>query len=59
MVPGIRAAAPGTDDQKRTMAPRDAMRAGANHLVIGRPITAATDPAAAACAFKTDLGIDE
>ena len=48
VVPGIRpeVAAPG--DQKRVMTPREAMSAGADVLVIGRPITDANDPKSAA-----------
>lgn len=45
MVPGIRPADASVGDQKRVMTPRDAVRAGATHLVIGRPITQAPDPA--------------
>lgn len=48
MVPGIRPAWAATGDQKRVMTPREAMQAGASYLVIGRPITGADDPAAAA-----------
>jgi orotidine-5'-phosphate decarboxylase len=48
MVPGIRPAGAEVGDQKRVMTPAAAMRAGATHLVIGRPITGAPDPAAAA-----------
>lgn len=48
MVPGIRPAGSDTGDQKRVMTPAEAMKAGATHLVIGRPITGAPDPAAAA-----------
>lgn len=48
MVPGIRPANSATGDQKRVMTPEQAMAAGASHLVIGRPITQANDPAAAA-----------
>lgn len=48
MVPGIRPAGADAGDQKRIMTPEEAMKAGATHLVIGRPITGATDPAAAA-----------
>jgi orotidine-5'-phosphate decarboxylase len=50
MVPGIRPAEERVtqDDQSRIMTPKQAFSAGANHLVIGRPITQAADPAAAA-----------
>jgi orotidine-5'-phosphate decarboxylase len=48
MVPGIRPAGSDVGDQKRIMTPREAMDAGASHLVIGRPITQAKDPAQAA-----------
>lgn len=48
MVPGIRPAGADMGDQKRAMTPAEAIAAGADHLVIGRPITAAPDPVAAA-----------
>jgi orotidine-5'-phosphate decarboxylase len=48
MVPGIRPEGTASDDQKRVMTPREAIHRGASHLVIGRPITGATDPAQAA-----------
>ena len=44
VVPGIRSPADSADDQARTIAPQDAVRAGATHLVVGRPITRAADP---------------
>ena len=44
MVPGIRPSGSDVDDQKRIMTPKQALDAGANHLVIGRPITKASDP---------------
>jgi orotidine-5'-phosphate decarboxylase len=48
VTPGIRTGAAKGDDQKRTLSPREAMDAGANWLVIGRPIYAAENPRAAA-----------
>ncbi len=48
MVPGIRPAGTESQDQKRVMTPRDALHAGATHLVIGRPITQSSNPVAAA-----------
>ncbi len=48
MVPGIRPAGSEAGDQKRMMTPKDAITAGATHLVIGRPITQADHPAQAA-----------
>jgi orotidine-5'-phosphate decarboxylase len=48
VTPGIRASTDATNDQKRTMGPKEAIEAGANWLVIGRPICAAANPRAAA-----------
>ncbi len=47
VVPGIRAAGDPAGDQIRTIEPVDAVRRGATHLVVGRPITGARDPLAA------------
>lgn len=55
MVPGIRPEGSDMGDQKRVMTPVEAVRAGVRHLVIGRPITAATDPGAAASAILASL----
>ena len=64
VVPGIRPSAPGgpaggrkrkSDDQARVATPAEAIRAGADYLVIGRPITAAPDPEAAARAILEEI----
>lgn len=55
VVPGIRPRGSKADDQRRSLAPAEAARAGADILVVGRPITAADDPAAAAQAIKKEI----
>ena len=55
MVPGIRPAGSQKGDQKRTLAPAEAIARGADVLVIGRPITAAADPRAAALAIAAEI----
>ena len=55
VVPGIRPKGSAADDQARTLTPAEALKVGADHLVIGRPITAAADPAAAARAILNSL----
>jgi len=47
VTPGIRPGGSATGDQARTLTPGEAIRAGADYLVLGRPITAAPDPTAA------------
>jgi orotidine-5'-phosphate decarboxylase len=56
VTPGIRPAGTDAGDQKRTLGPREAMAAGADWLVIGRPIIAAPDPRAAAERILATLG---
>lgn len=55
VTPGIRPAGGEIGDQKRVMTPGAAIRAGADHLVIGRPITAASDPRAALDAILDEI----
>lgn len=55
MVPGIRLSDNATQDQQRVMTPREAIQQGATHLVIGRPITAAANPASAIDAILETL----
>ncbi|MCF7855467.1 MAG: orotidine-5'-phosphate decarboxylase [Candidatus Pacebacteria bacterium] len=55
VVPGIRPATSQHGDQKRVMTPADAARAGADYIVVGRPIRAAADPVAAAHAVAAEL----
>jgi orotidine-5'-phosphate decarboxylase len=55
VTPGIRPAGAAAGDQKRVMTPSAAIAAGADHLVVGRPIVAASDPRAAAQAIVTEI----
>jgi orotidine-5'-phosphate decarboxylase len=55
ITPGVRPAGSATGDQARVATPREALDAGADLLVVGRPVTGATDPAAAAQAIAADL----
>ena len=48
VTPGVRPSFASLDDQKRVMTPAEAVKAGADYLVIGRPIAKASDPGAAA-----------
>jgi orotidine-5'-phosphate decarboxylase len=55
VTPGIRLAGGAAHDQARTATPAMAVRAGADYLVVGRPITEAADPAAAAAAILAEV----
>lgn len=55
VTPGVRPAGEDAGDQARTATPAEAIGAGASHLVIGRPITGAADPAAAARAIVKEM----
>jgi orotidine-5'-phosphate decarboxylase len=55
VVPGVRPANDALGDQKRTVTPREARDAGASVLVVGRPISRAEDPVAAARAIEATL----
>ncbi len=56
VTPGIRPQGPMRDDQRRVMTASEAVAAGANYLVVGRPITQAPDPLAATEAILKDIG---
>jgi orotidine-5'-phosphate decarboxylase len=55
VTPGVRPAGSASGDQKRIATPRQAISDGANHIVVGRPIWQAADPAAAARAIVAEL----
>src|SRR5690606_41430674 len=57
VTPGIRPADASADDQKRILTPAQAMENGSTYLVIGRPITSATDPAHALDAILQSLSL--
>ena len=58
IVPGVRPDWAGADDQKRIMTPAEAVAAGADYLVIGRPITRAADPADAAGRIADEIAAE-
>ncbi|MBE0403751.1 orotidine-5'-phosphate decarboxylase [Halomonas citrativorans] len=55
VTPGIRPSFAAVNDQQRIMTPSEAMQAGSTHLVIGRPVTQASDPMAALAAIEAEL----
>jgi orotidine-5'-phosphate decarboxylase len=55
VTPGVRPQGAASGDQKRTATPAQAIRDGADHIVVGRPIWQAADPAAAARALVTEM----
>ena len=57
VTPGIRPAGSARDDQARIITPEAAVAGGADYLVVGRPITQATDPVAALAAINASIGI--
>lgn len=57
VTPGIRPANSSSDDQRRIMTPQQAVAAGVNYLVIGRPITQAANPVQALADINASLGI--
>ena len=59
LVPGVRPATTATNDQSRVATPGDAVRAGADYLVVGRPITAAANPRAAALEIAAEIAAAE
>jgi len=55
VTPGVRSAGAAKGDQKRVATPAQAIRDGADYLVIGRQVTRAADPAAAMAAIRAEL----
>ncbi len=56
VVPGVRPEGFGSNDHVRVLTPREALAAGADHLVVGRPVTGASDPAGAARMVLAEIG---
>jgi orotidine-5'-phosphate decarboxylase len=58
VTPGVRSGSEGVQDQKRTLSAPEALKRGADHLVIGRPITKAADPVMAARMIMAECGLE-
>lgn len=58
VTPGVRTSVSPADDQKRTLSPREALKAGADYLVVGRPILKASDPLRAAQEIASAMLVD-
>jgi orotidine-5'-phosphate decarboxylase len=58
VTPGVRSGSEGVQDQKRTLSAAEALAKGANHLVIGRPITKAPDPVMATRMIMAECGLN-
>ena len=59
VTPGVRPKGVSADDQKRVVTPAEAIKTGADHIVVGRPIIAADDPFVAATGILSDLASTE
>lgn len=59
LVPGVRLSGDAVGDQARVVTPRDAARAGASYVILGRTVTAAPDPAAALMAAQRELLVSQ
>jgi orotidine-5'-phosphate decarboxylase len=55
VTPGVRSAGAAQGDQKRVLTPAEAIRQGASHIVVGRQVTRASNPAAALTAIQEEL----
>ena len=55
MTPGVRPAGADKGDQQRVATPAEALRAGASHLVVARPVVAADSPAMAAARIASEM----
>ena len=55
MTPGVRPAGGGTDDQRRVVTPAEAITAGADYIVVGRPVRDAPSPYRAAAAIQAEI----